>query len=307
MKIAILGYGTVGSGCMEALKGTEAEVVKVLDKREIPQIEGILTKDFDEILSNCEIELVAELMGGEHPAYDFVKAAILAGKNVVTANKQMLSHHYEELTKLADEKGVCLEYSATAGGGIPWLENLKRYSRVDRIKEIGGVMNGTTNFILDAMQTEGESYDNALKKAQELGYAEADPTADVMGYDVRAKLAISCNIAFGGEMGPESIPTTGITGITEETVRCAKESGKSIRLVAKAFMENGIIKAEISPQLVGPESPMYMLKGPENLFYLTGERCGTLSFRGAGAGKGPTGANVAADILKIIDRKERNA
>ncbi|MBO4818537.1 MAG: homoserine dehydrogenase [Firmicutes bacterium] len=307
MKIAILGYGTVGSGCAEALKGSSAELVRVLDKREIPEIAHLLTDDYETILKDPDIELVAELMGGEHPAYDFVKEALLAGKHVVTANKQMLSHHFSELTKLAEEKGVCLGYSATAGGGIPWLENLKRYSRVDSIKEIGGVMNGTTNFILDAMQTRGESYDDALKKAQELGYAEADPTADVMGYDVRAKLAISCNLAFGGELDPESIPTTGITGITDETIKCAKESGMSVRLVAKAYMENGNIKAEIAPQLVGQDDPMYMLKGPENLFYLKGERCGTLSFRGAGAGKGPTGANVAADILKIIDRKEQNA
>ena len=301
MKIAILGYGTVGSGCMEALKGTDAEVVRILDKRAIPEVSGILTDDFEDILGDPEIELVAELMGGEHPAYDFVKAALLAGKHAVTANKQMLSRHFAELTGLAEEKGVCLEYSATAGGGIPWLENLRRVSTADDILEIGGVMNGTTNFILDAMQTKGESYEEALKKAQELGYAEADPTADVMGYDVRAKLAISCNLAFGGDMDPESIPTTGITGITEEDVRKAKTDGKVIRLVARARLGNGLIYPDISPQLVGPDSPMYMLSGPENLFYLIGENCGTLSFRGFGAGKGPTGVNVAADILKIVN------
>ena len=302
MKIAILGYGTVGSGCMEALKGTDAEVVRILDRRDIPEIEDLLTSDFDDILNDPEIELVAEVMGGEHPAYDFVKAALLAGKHAVTANKQMLSLHYAELTQIAKEKGVCLEYSATAGGGIPWLENLKRISAADSILEIGGVMNGTTNYILDAMQTRGESYEEALAKAQELGYAEADPTADVMGYDVRAKLAISCNIAFGGCMDPGSIPTTGITGISTDDIRRAKEDGKAVRLVARARIGNGIVYPEISPQLVGPESPMYMLSGPENLFYLIGEKCGTLSFRGAGAGKGPTGVNVAADILKIVSR-----
>ncbi len=302
MKIAILGYGTVGSGCMEALKGTKAEVVRILDKRNIPEISGLLTSDFSDILEDPEIELVAELMGGEHPAYDFVKAALEKGKHAVTANKQMLSLHYKELTELAKEKGVSLGYSATAGGGIPWLVNLKRIGEVDRIKEIGGVMNGTTNYILDAMQTKGESYENALREAQELGYAEADPTADVMGWDVRAKLAISCNLAFGGEMDPLSIPTTGITGITEETVKLAKESGKAVRLVARAAIEDGKIKAEISPRLVGPESPMFALSGPENLFYLIGERYGTLAFRGRGAGKGPTGANVAADILSIAEK-----
>ena len=302
MKIAILGYGTVGSGCAEALKGSCAEVARVLDRRDIPEISQILTDNYDEILKDPEIELVAELMGGEHPAFEFVRDALLAGKHVVTANKQMLSHHYKELTELAEEKGLCFEYSATAGGGIPWLACLKRVKGVDNICEIGGVMNGTTNYILDAMQTRGESYEEALKKAQELGYAEADPTADVMGFDVRAKLAISCNIAFGGEMDPESIPTTGITGISQEDVKKAKEDGKAIRLVARARMGNGIVYPEISPQLVGPESPLYNLSGPENLFYLIGEREGMLAFKGAGAGKGPTGANVAADILSIAGR-----
>ena len=302
MKIAILGYGTVGSGCAEALKGSCAEVARVLDRRDIPEISHILTDNYDEILKDPKIKLVAELMGGEHPAFEFVRDALLAGKHVVTANKQMLSHHYKELTELAEEKGLCFEYSATAGGGIPWLVNLKRVKGVDNICEIGGVMNGTTNYILDAMQTRGESYEEALKKAQELGYAEADPTADVMGYDVRAKLAISCNIAFGGEMDPESIPTTGITGISQEDVKKAKEDGKAIRLVARARMGNGIVYPEISPQLVGPESPLYNLSGPENLFYLIGEREGMLAFKGAGAGKGPTGANVAADILSIAGR-----
>lgn len=303
MKIAILGYGTVGSGCMEALEGTGIEVKKVLDKRDIPEISGILTKNIDDILGDPEIELVAELMGGEHPAYDFVKAALLSGKHAVTANKQMLSHHFSELTKLAEEKGLSLRYSATAGGGIPWLANLKRVSEVDEILEVGGVMNGTTNFILDAMQTKGESYGEALKKAQELGYAEADPTADVEGLDVRAKLAISCNIAFGGEMIPESIDTMGITGVTEDDVKAAKLAGMSIRLVARAYLEDGKIKAQIAPRCVGQDSPMYTLSGPENLFYLVGKRSGMLAFRGAGAGKGPTGANVAADILDIAKRK----
>ena len=299
MKIAILGFGTVGSGCMEALNNTNIEVEHILDKRDIPEISDRLTTNFDDILNDETIELVAELMGGEHPAYDFVKAAILKGKHVVTANKQMLSHHYTELTSLAEANGVILEYSATAGGGIPWIASLKRAAKVDDILEVGGVMNGTTNYILDAMQSNGESYGDALKKAQELGYAEADPTADVMGYDVRAKLAISCNIAFGGEMIPEDIKTVGITGIDENAVLRAKAEGKAIRLVAKAVYKEGKIEANIEPMCVGPESPMYNLSGPENLFYYIGKRSGLMSFRGAGAGKGPTGANVAADILEI--------
>ena len=299
MKVALLGFGTVGSGCMESLKNTSAEVTHVLDKREIPEISDILTKDINDILNDTSVDVVAELMGGEHPAYDYVKAAILAGKSVVTANKQMLSHHFLELTKLAEEKGVFIEYSATSGGGIPWLYALKRVCRTDKILEIGGVMNGTTNYILDAMQTKGQSYEDALKKAQELGFAEADPTADVMGYDVQAKLSISCNIAFGGELKPESIPTTGITGITTVDVENAQKEDKAIRLVACAKMIDGKIETSIAPKLVGKEDPLYNLSGSENLFYLIGEKTGRLCFRGAGAGKGPTGRNVADDILEI--------
>lgn len=303
MKVALLGFGTVGSGCMEALQQAGIQVSRVLDKRDIPEIAPILTKNIDDILNDPEIGVVAELMGGEHPACDFVKAALLAGKNVVTANKQMLSLHYGELTGLAEEKGLCLEYSATSGGGIPWLYNLKRVCQTDTVTEIGGVMNGTTNYILDAMQTKGESYEEALKKAQALGFAEADPTADVMGYDVRAKLAISCNVAWGGELAPESIPTEGITKITVEDVKNAQAQGKAIRLVARAKKEDGKISAEIKPILVGSEDPLFNLSGPENCFYLIGNRSGRLCFKGAGAGKGPTGRNVAEDIIEIGNKK----
>jgi len=295
MNIAILGYGTVGSGCMDSLQGTDIHVKYVLDRRDIPEVSHILIGNMDDILNDPEVELVAELMGGEHPAYDFVRAALISGKHAVTANKQMMSHHFKELTELAKEHKVQLRYSATAGGGIPWLESLKRAASTDEILELGGVMNGTTNYILDAMQTKGESYEAALKKAQELGFAEADPTADVEGLDVRAKLAISCNIAFGGETDPESIATQGITGITEDDVKAARAEGKVIRLVARASLKD----ASIGPQWVGPENPMYTLSGPENLFYFVGKRSGMMAFRGAGAGKGPTGANVAADILNI--------
>lgn len=298
MNVAILGCGTVGTGCIEALKGSKAKVKKILDLRTIPGYEDITTQNIGDILEDDSIVTVAELMGGEHPAYDFVKSALLAGKNVVTANKHMLSLHFEELSKLAEENNVQLLYSAAAGGGIPWLPNLKRIAATGKIAEIGGVMNGTTNYILDQMQSCGKSYSEALKEAQELGYAEADPTADVEGLDVRAKLAISCNVAWGGQLDPIKIPTEGITGITGDAVEKAKAEGRVIRLIAKAWTENGEIKTKIAPEAVDESHPAYSLKGAENLFYLVGENSGTISFKGMGAGKKPTGANVAADILE---------
>ncbi len=302
MKVAILGYGTVGSGCGKALKKAGIEVKRVLDLRSIPEIDKLRTTEIRDILDDPEIGIAAELMGGEHPAYDFVKAALLAGKHVVTANKQMLSLHYAELTKLAEEKGLFLLYSATAGGGIPWIRNLKRTAKTDDILRLGGVMNGTTNYILDKMQTEDMDFTQALQQAQALGYAEADPTADVMGYDVRAKLAISCNVAWGGAMDPLSIPTEGITGITREDIKEAKKQGLVYRLLGSAEMTPEGIRAEIKPELVGPEHPAYQLSGAENLFYFEAAQSGRISFRGMGAGSGPTGANVAEDIEEILEK-----
>ncbi len=299
MKVALLGYGTVGKGCADALKNTGIEIKRVLDLRDIPEIADIRTENLADILEDEEIGIVAELIGGEHPAFEFVRDSLLAGKHVVTANKQMLSLHYEEITGLAKSRGLELSFSATAGGGIPWLVNLARMASVDEVESVYGVMNGTTNFILDAMQSKDQSYEEALKEAQSLGYAEADPTADVMGYDVRAKLAISCNIAFGGVMDPLSIPTTGITQITPEDVKRAREAGKVIRLIGSAVRQDGRIEAEISPRLVGPEHPTFPLKGAENVFCAQGKLSGTISYRGMGAGRGPTGANVAEDILNI--------
>jgi len=301
MSIAILGYGTVGKGCVMALKKFNIDVKRILDIKEIPEIEGLRTSNIEDILNDKDITVVAELMGGEHPAYDYVKAALLKGKNVVTANKQMLSKNYKELTELAEKQNVKLLYSATSGGGIPWIRNLKNAVLIDDIIEVGGVMNGTTNFILEKMKNESMSFDRALKMAQDLGYAEKDPTADVEGFDVRAKLAISSNVAFKTCIDPETIPTKGITQISDIDIKQALQKGKVIRLVAKAkLMDDGQIYTNIAPEEVDSSSPLYNLQDAENCFYFVAKQRGTVSFKGMGAGMGPTGANVAEDILEII-------
>ena len=198
MKIGLLGYGIVGKGVYDILEETPGlEVKYVLDLRDLPELGNKLTKDLNVILADPDVETVVELIGGMHPAYEFVKKSLEAGKNVVTANKLMVSLHYGELVHIAVEKGVSFRYSASAGGGIPWLVNLQRAHRVSRLEKVYGIMNGTTNYILDAMATLGEEFDVALAEAQRLGFAEADPSSDIDGLDTRHKTTLSANVAFG--------------------------------------------------------------------------------------------------------------
>ena len=233
MKTALLGYGVVGSG-VHALAEARPEhgitISRVLVRRDIAPIRAIATRDFQEIVSDPSIETVVEVMGGEEPALTYVKAALAAKKHVVTANKLMLSLHYEELLALARANGVRLAFSAAVGGGIPWLANLLRVSRVDRVASLGGIMNGTTNFILTAMQQGGADFAETLAAAQKLGYAEADPTADIDGLDVRAKLALSCDAAFAQMADASAIPTLGIRYITAADVAQFHALGLTCRL-----------------------------------------------------------------------------
>lgn len=301
MSIAVLGYGVVGKGCVYALKNTNIKIARVLDARSNPEIDLIRTENINDILNDGNIELVAEMLGGEHPAYEYVKSALLVKKHVVTSNKLMLSLHYKELTRIAEDNGVRLLFSACVGGEIPWIRNLKRTASIDEVTKIGGVMNGTSNFILNMLMDSDLSFEEALAKAQELGYAEKDPTADIMGYDVRAKLAISCNVAFRTNIVPDDIPTKGINDISKETIQTAKEKGAAIRLLAHAEKtSDGRIVASVEPSLVYPGHPAYFLPDAENIFFLTGKRSGKISFSGMGAGGAPTGMNVAEDIMEAL-------
>lgn len=235
MNIALLGFGTVGSHFYKLCEGrTDLHVAAVLSRRPRPELTCTVTADYDEIVRDPSIDIVVEVMGGIEPAYSYLCAAMRAGKHVVTANKQLMCAHFEELTSLAKEKGVALRCTAAAGGGIPWLTSLSRASELDEIKAVEGILNGTTNYMLSAMTNSGADYAPALQKAQELGYAEADPTADVEGLDARRKIVLSADLAFGVNIREEDIPCVGISSITAGDIAKAKDEGLTYKLIARA-------------------------------------------------------------------------
>ena len=226
MKIGLLGFGVVGRGVYElAAQRPDLEVVRVLCRRELSLPDAQVTHNFEDILNDPSIDTVVEVMGGLQPAWDYVRAAIESGKHVVTANKAMVAAYYDELIPLAREKGVCLRCTAAVGGGIGWLSSLERALRCETIRQVGGIMNGTCNYILDSMTRLGLGYEEALSQAQALGYAEADPTADVDGIDTWNKLIISSNIAFGVSLDRESVPVRGIRQITGADVEAFRAHG----------------------------------------------------------------------------------
>ena len=252
MKLGLLGFGVVGGGVYEWCKErSDLQVTRVLVRSDKPEIAHLSTQEFAEILNDTTIDTVVECMGGLHPAYEYVSAALKAGKHVVTANKALIAAYYQELVALAEANGVALRCTAAVGGGIPWLINLERCKRLDTIGELGGIMNGTSNYILDAMQRNGDDFDVVLKKAQELGYAEADPSADIDGDDIRRKLVISADIAFGTVLDEETIPTCGIRYITKADIERFKAHGFACKLLAKAEKTETGICAYIEPTLVG--------------------------------------------------------
>lgn len=303
MKIGILGYGTVGSGageCLGLFPNEKAQLHRIFDMREIGGLEGKLTNKAEDIIDSGDIDIVVETMGGEEPAYTYVKRALSNGKNVVSANKLMISRHFDELVNLAREKGVSFSFSAAAGGSIPWLFNLLRIRRLDNIKSVGGIMNGTTNFILDAMQTgDGADFDEVLSQAQALGYAEADPTADIDGLDVKAKIALSCDIAYGRMIDPEGIPALGIRYIKRRDIAYFRTLGYNCRLIGRGEKTEGGVAVYVEPMLFTPEAVEYNVKGAGNIISYDCSRVGKQSYFGQGAGKEPTGGAIVNDIYDI--------
>ena len=235
MNIALLGFGTVGKAFYELTLGrSDLRVTSVLSRRPRPELPCTVTNDFDEIVRDRSVGIVVEVMGGLEPAYRYICAAMRAGKHVVTANKQLVCAHYDELLELARECGVSLRCTAAAGGGIPWLTSLSRAARLDEITAVGGILNGTTNYMLSAMTASGVDYTTCLREAQALGYAEADPTADVEGYDARRKLVLSANLAFGASVQEEEIPCFGISSVEE------KDFAQAIRVLYDSFVKEHI-------------------------------------------------------------------
>lgn len=304
MNIGLLGCGVVGGGILDFCAGREdLTVTKVLVRRPRPDLGALAVTDIADIVNDEAIGIVAEVMGGLHPAYEYICAALKAGKHVVTANKAVISAYYPELTGLARECGVSLRCTAAVGGGIPWLTNLERCKRLDSICELGGIMNGTTNFIMDAMHASPVSFPEILKQAQELGYAEADPSADIDGDDVRRKLTISANIAFDALVQEEDIPMFGIRTVTDGDIRAFKAHGFVCKLLATAKASEGGVCAFIEPTLVDSHDLEAAVPKNFNLITYCGEKVGRHSFFGQGAGRYPTAFNAVEDCLDIVAGK----
>jgi len=300
MKIGLMGFGTVGSAFYTlAREHEETEIRRLLVLEPLPQVDCPQNTDFRDLIDDPEIDTIVELIGGLHPAYEYVSAALKAGKHVVTANKQLICACYDELVQLAGQHHAALRCTAAAGGGIPWLHSLSRLAVCDRITAVSGIMNGTTNYILSAMTEQGMDYSASLLQAQQLGYAEADPTADVEGFDAQRKLVLSANIAFGVSLRESEVPCLGISGITAQDIAAFKRMGLVCKLIAHAQMEGSFVSACVEPTLFPVSGQMAHISGAENLICLQAERVGRQSFAGAGAGGYPTASNVLCDCLEI--------
>ena len=301
MKIGLLGFGVVGRGLYDLTQTRDdMQVAKVLCLEDITLPDAQVTHDFNDILNDDSIDTVVEAMGGLHPAYDFVRAAMDAGKNIVTSNKALMAAYYDELVPLAQEKGLLLRCTAAVGGGICWLSELERSRRAQEITGVSGIMNGTCNYILDNMTRKGLGYGEALKKAQALGYAEADPTADVEGYDTWNKCILSSNIAFGVSLETDGVPAAGISRIAAEDVENFKAHGYVCKLIATGKKSEQGISAYVQPTLVPQTALEAAVPMNFNLISLEGSATGRQSLYGQGAGRYPTAYNVLQDCVDLL-------
>ncbi len=304
MRIGLLGFGVVGRGVYELmLPRTDMQVTRVLCLEDVTLPDAQVTRNYREILEDASIDTVVEAMGGLHPSFEFVRDAILAGKNIVTSNKALMAGFYDELLPLAAEKGVRIRCTAAVGGGIGWLSELERARRVQTVTRVGGIMNGTTNYILDSMNRLGLGYDQALKQAQALGYAEANPATDVDGIDTWHKLILSANIAFGVSLERDSVPTAGIRNITAADVANFTDRGLVCKLISTGKKTENGISAYVQPTLVPQGEPESAVPSNYNLITYVGSASERMSFYGQGAGRYPTAYNVLQDCADILAGK----
>ena len=304
MNIGLLGFGVVGRGVYEITTAREdMQVTKVLCLEDVSLPDAESVKDIKLIVEDPSIDTVVEAMGGLHPAYEFVRAAIEAGKNVVTSNKALVCSFYDELLPLAREKGVSFRSTAAVGGGIGWLSELERARRVQEIREVSGIMNGTCNYILDNMTRMGLPYDEVLKTAQKLGYAEANPSTDVDGIDTWHKVILSSNIAFGVTVDRETVPVSGISNIQAQDVENFKTHDLVCKLIATGKRtENGYC-IFVNPTLVASGDLEAAVPMNYNLITFVGETSDRMSFYGQGAGRYPTAYNVVQDLVDVLEGK----
>ena len=317
MKIAIMGFGVVGSGVGEIISnspdslkkrcGEEVEIAKILDLKDFPDSKfDCFTKDFNDILNDDEIGVVVEVMGGTKPAYEFTKQLLLKGKHVVTSNKELVAKHGTELLQIAKDMNINYLFEASVGGGIPIIRPLYSSLISNELTDVIGILNGTTNYILTQMIKEGASFEDALKGAQENGYAEKDPTADVEGFDTCRKIAILASLAFGKYVNSEDISTQGITKITLEDVAYAEEFGGVIKLVGMAKRADDGVYARVCPVILKKEHPLGGIDDVFNGILIKGDALGDVMFYGRGAGSLPTASAVVSDVIDIVKHKNKH-
>lgn len=319
INIAVMGYGTIGSGVVEVLStngesikkraGKQINIKYVLDLREFPgdPIMEKLVHDVNIILEDPDVKIVVEVMGGVEPAYTFVKKALIKGKSVVTSNKELVAKHGAELIDIAKERGLNFLFEASVGGGIPIIRPLNQSLTADEIVEITGILNGTTNYILTKMSEEELDFDTALKNAQSMGYAERNPAADIDGHDSCRKIAILSSLAFGMQVDYEDIHTEGIANITAEDIKFAKAIGARIKLFASSIRKKDEkVYAMVAPVMIMANHPLYSVNDVFNGIFVRGNVIGDVMFYGSGAGKLPTASAVVADVVDAAKHIGKN-
>lgn len=311
IKVAVMGYGTIGSGVVRVIEtnqesickkiGDEIEVKYILDLRDFAgdPIQDKVVHDYKTIAEDPEVAIVVESMGGVEPAFTFVKAMLSSGKSVTTSNKALVAAHGAELIAIAKEKNVNFMFEASVGGGIPIIRALNSCLTADRIEEISGIVNGTTNYILTRMAEDGCNFDDVLKEAQEKGYAEKDPTADIEGYDSGRKIAILTSLIAGQQVDFEDVYTEGIRKITASDILYAKKMGRTIKLLATSKQVGDTYTVMVAPFLLPKEHPLYTVNGVFNAIFVRGNMLGDAMFYGSGAGSLPTASAVVADVVEL--------
>lgn len=312
VNVAVLGYGTIGSGVVEVLQtnteviaqraGEEIAVKYILDLRDFPGDPNAdkIVHDYDIIDKDEDVQVVVECMGGVEPAYTFVKRALLNGRSVATSNKELVAKHGAELIAIAHEKNINFLFEASVGGGIPIIRPLVQCLTADVIEEVSGILNGTTNYMLTRMKEEGISFEEALKEAQEKGYAELHPEADVEGYDACRKIAILTSLAYGMQVDYEDIHTEGITHITETDFKYAKAMNMGIKLLGTSRREEDGLFALVAPMMIAHDHPLYSVNDVFNAILVKGNALGDVMFYGKGAGKLPTASAVVSDVVDEV-------
>jgi len=319
IEIAVLGYGTIGSGVVEVLDingdsickkaGDRINVKYVLDKKDFPgnPIMEKLVHDVNIILNDPEVRIVVEVMGGTDPAYTYVKEALMRGKSVVTSNKELVAKYGAELIDIAKERNINFLFEASVGGGIPIIRPLNQSLTADEIVEITGILNGTTNYILTKMADDNMDFATALKDAQRMGYAERDPSADVEGYDSCRKIAILSSLAYGMQVDYDDIYTEGISNITHTDIKYAKALNAKIKLFATSVRkEDDNVYAMVAPVMIRDDHPLYSVSDVFNGIYVRGNVIGDVMFYGRGAGKLPTASAVVADVVDCAKHLNKN-